>query len=623
LEKNRRILIVDDNEAIHSDFRKILGIDESQIAFDAEEAEVLGATGATKRRRSQFELDFAFQGEEALQSVQAAVKARRRYAMVFMDVQMPPGWDGLETTRKSWEADPDLQVVLCTAFSDRSWEEMMEMIGFPERLLILKKPFDAIEVLQLAHALTEKWSLLQSARSNTVALERVVEERTGELQGINEILQREIVMRKTSEEVVRKSEAALALAQRVAHLGSWELDLENLVDINRNPLRWSDESYRIFGCVPGEFSVNNDAFFKIVHPADREKIAFGMAEMLRTGTPCSMDHRIILPGGGERVVHENAKLIFDENSKRPVKIAGTVQDITERKANEEAFREQAQLLNLAHDAIIVRGLDNRISFWNHGAEELYGWSASEAVGKSVKELIHPADAVAFDLATEQLMAAGKWSGEMRKVTQTGHPLTVEARWTLLRDEHGNPKAILAINTDITEKKKLEAQFLRAQRMESIGTVASGVAHDLNNALAPIMMGVELIKMQYPDQSQIIDMFQSSAQRGAEMVRQLLTFAKGAEGERVSVQANHLIKEMCDLIKGSFPKNIQMIVKCDPKLATVLGDATQIHQILLNLCVNARDAMPNGGTLTLEAQGRDIYAVYACSEPGAKPGPYVV
>ncbi|MDB6174464.1 MAG: multi-sensor hybrid histidine kinase [Chthoniobacteraceae bacterium] len=181
LNVNRRILLVDDNEAIHDDFRKILGVNEVKTRFQAKAAAFFGAPLPTVTRAT-FELEFAFQGQEAFEQVQTAVNNNRRFAMVFMDVRMPPGWDGLETTLKLWKIDPDLQIVICTAYSDYSWEQMMGMITTPERLLILKKPFDGIEVLQFAHALTEKWSLVQAARTNTELLERTVSVRTSALE---------------------------------------------------------------------------------------------------------------------------------------------------------------------------------------------------------------------------------------------------------------------------------------------------------------------------------------------------------------------------------------------------------------------------------------------------------
>ena len=184
MEKNHRILVVDDNPAIHEDFRKILSAGSKEADFDAVESALFGMT-SSRKTRVDFKLTYASQGQQALELVRASVAAGRRYSVVFMDERMPPGWDGLETTVKIWEADPDLQIVICTAYSDKSWEEIADAIPYPERLLILKKPFDSIEVLQMAHALSEKWLLLQSSRLNLQQLEKTVTTRTLELQ--NEI----------------------------------------------------------------------------------------------------------------------------------------------------------------------------------------------------------------------------------------------------------------------------------------------------------------------------------------------------------------------------------------------------------------------------------------------------
>src|SRR5260221_11682682 len=179
--KNRRVLIVDDNRAIHDDFRKILttggggakGLDEAEAALFSETS--------VKVRSARFELESAFQGQEGLALVQQAAKDKRPFAMAFIDVRMPPGWDGIETTAKIWEVDPDLQVVICTAYSDYSWDDMIAKVGQTDRLVILKKPFDNVEVLQLANALTEKWRLLQQAKVRIGDLENTVSARTAEL----------------------------------------------------------------------------------------------------------------------------------------------------------------------------------------------------------------------------------------------------------------------------------------------------------------------------------------------------------------------------------------------------------------------------------------------------------
>ncbi len=197
-----RILVVDDNSAIHEDFRKILANSPARDDFEDEDAAFFG-TPAAPTERASFDLDFASQGLEALDLVTDATREGRRYSMVFMDVRMPPGLDGIETTARLWEIDPDLQVVICTAYSDYSWEEMVGRLGRTDRLLILKKPFDMIEVVQCAHALTGKWSLLQQTRHHAESLESSVRERTAELEAANKLLESEIIERRRSEEALR------------------------------------------------------------------------------------------------------------------------------------------------------------------------------------------------------------------------------------------------------------------------------------------------------------------------------------------------------------------------------------------------------------------------------------
>jgi nitrogen-specific signal transduction histidine kinase/CheY-like chemotaxis protein len=184
--------------------------------------------------------------------------------------------------------------------------------------------------------------------------------------------------------------------------------------------------------------------------------------------------------------------------------------------------------------------------------------------------------------------------------------------------------VLAINTDITEKKKIEAQFMRAQRMESIGTLAGGVAHDLNNILAPIMMSIDVLKeiATEPQAKSILETIEVSAKRGADIVRQVLSFARGLEGERIEVQPKHLLKDLENIIKDTFPKDIRLRFSVPNDIWTILGDPTQIHQVILNLCVNARDAMPDGGALTIGAENCVLDEQYAAMNIQAKPGRYV-
>ena len=216
-------------------------------------------------------------------------------------------------------------------------------------------------------------------------------------------------------------------------------------------------------------------------------------------------------------------------------------------------------------------------------------------------------------------------GELPQVTKAGKPIIVESRWTLVRNSVGQPKAKLIINTDITEKKKLEAQFLRAQRLETLGALAGGIAHDLNNALAPIMMGVQLLQedLSAEDRRKILDTMNDSAKRGSEMVKQIVAFARGVSGEPSVLDVKHVVTEMEKLAKQTFPRSIVIKVKIAKRLYPVMGNATQLHQVLLNLCVNARDAMPEGGTLGIEADNILLDKKISAWQPEPVSGPHVL
>jgi len=302
---------------------------------------------------------------------------------------------------------------------------------------------------------------------------------------------------------------------------------------------------------------------------------------------------------------------------------GLARDITERKRAEKQIAEQASFLDKARDAIVALDLEGKVVFWNKGAEHIYGWTREEVFGRDISGLLGT-DLKKFEEVKQVMIQLGEWQGERQHLTKDRRELTVEARTTLIRDNKGQPEAMLSIITDITEKKKLEAQFMRAQRMESIGTLAGGVAHDLNNILAPIMMSIDVLKTlsDKPQVTTILETIEVSAKRGADIVRQVLSFARGLEGQRIEVQPKHLFKDLENIIKDTFPKDIRLQFSIPNDTWTILGDPTQVHQILLNLCVNARDAMPNGGNLTIGVENCVLDEQYAAMNIQAKPGRYV-
>jgi two-component system, cell cycle sensor histidine kinase and response regulator CckA len=316
---------------------------------------------------------------------------------------------------------------------------------------------------------------------------------------------------------------------------------------------------------------------------------------------------------------------FLNSEGKPYQYVAIRSDITERKRAEQQIREQAALLDQAQDAIMVRDLDQKVLFWNKGAEHIYGWSAEEAVGKNVRALIFKQASAQFETARKTVLEKGEWMGEMHQTRRDGASLVIESRWTLVRDETGTPRSILVINTDITEKKRMETQFLRAQRMESIGTLAGGIAHDLNNVLSPILMAIDMLQLKTTDESsrKWLDVLRTNAERGGNMVRQVLSFARGVEGERVALQPKHMIKEIIKILRETLPKSIEISFEIPNDLWIISADATQIHQVLMNLCVNARDAMPEGGSISIRAENVVLDENYARMHLEAKSGRFVM
>ncbi|MDR9899190.1 PAS domain S-box protein [Aetokthonos hydrillicola Thurmond2011] len=309
-------------------------------------------------------------------------------------------------------------------------------------------------------------------------------------------------------------------------------------------------------------------------------------------------------------------------------LATVSRNITESKLAQEKIQEQAALLDVATEAIFVCDLGYHILYWNPGAERMYGWQGAEVLRKDCRQLLYKEISPSVQEALTTVIEQGEWQGELNKITKFGQEIIVSSHWTLMRDAMGRPKSFFAVDTNITEKKQLEAQFYRAQRLESLGTLASGIAHDLNNILTPILAVAQLLPLKLPDLNeqnrQLLKILEDNSKRGAQLVRQILSFARGEQGKRIPLQLKSLLKEFEQVIKSTFPKSIEISTKiATPNLWTVLADPTQIHQVLMNLCVNARDAMPDGGTLSISAHNFHADENYARMNLEAKEGDYVV
>ncbi|MGI8432558.1 MAG: PAS domain S-box protein [Chthoniobacterales bacterium] len=429
---------------------------------------------------------------------------------------------------------------------------------------------------------------------------------------------RAIIERASAEFVLRENEQHLRLVIAASNDGIWECDLKN------GALSCSERMHEMLGLDPETFTPTMDALAALVHPEDRYSLRDALNGPEKGDGRSEAHLRIRRPDGSYGQFPFRGLSVLDPEG-RPMRVVGSISDLTHMLQAERKLVEQANLLNLAHDAIVVRDMTGRVEFWNHGAEVLYGWSAEEAAGRLSSELFEDADPETLRTAQATLIETGSWSGECEHSTHAGDSVTVRSRWSLLRDEEDKPKSALIINTDITEQKRIERQFLRAQRLESLGTLASGVAHDLNNVLLPIMMAAPVLRGEEnpEERERFLEIVEASARRGSEIIKQVLTFARGADGERMLLQPIYLLDEVKKIASQTFPKLIAVRTDYAENIRLIEADPTQLHQVLLNLSINARDAMPHGGSLRLAVENFDVDPALASITPDASPGPHIV
>lgn len=378
-------------------------------------------------------------------------------------------------------------------------------------------------------------------------------------------------------------------------------------------------------------------FIEFVHPDDRATTA-RVVENLAADTSIShFENRYLCKDGSWRVLSWKAVLQPGGT------IYATARDVTQQRKTEDELRllnEQLEqrvmeratevrqaltTLDATEDAAFIFDPETlRFSYVNQGAVRQLGYTREELLTLTPLHIEPSFDEAQFRQNFAPMVEGKTPARQFITVHRhkNGHEIPVEINLQYITPAGERPRFI-TIARDITERTKNTRVAQRAQRLESLGTLAGGIAHDLNNTLTPILLAIEVMKAQYPKSSGVIDLCQSSAIRSAAMVKQLLTFAKGAEGKHVSIQLHHLLRDMANIINGTFPKNIHLITKWDSDLPTGFGDATQISQILMNLCVNARDAMPDGGTLVLEARPIEVDATFAATTPDAQPGKYVL
>jgi PAS domain S-box-containing protein len=487
-----RILVVDDNPQIHEDFLKILCSEIGGGGLAAAEMRLFAIDlPGEAEKRHRFEVDSAYQGEEALALVEHALADGRPYRLAFVDVRMPPGWDGVETITRLWAKDPGLQIVMCTAYSDYSWGEMVNRLGHSDNLVVLRKPFDNMEVLQLAHALTRKWLLAREVRLRLETLDAAVLARTAELLRVNRRLEQEIDRRMIAQEALRLSEERFAKAFRSSPI------------------------------------------------------------------PIAIRSR-----------HDERLLDFNE-----------------------AFCALSGRTEQSLQTTPITQLD----LW----EPRHAWQtflAELAAGRPLRN------------ASAQLRQS---DGRLRNVLVSMEAMTLQQE-----------ACLLLILLDVTDHIRMEQQLRHAQKMEAVGQLAAGVAHDFNNILTVIQghVGLQLARECLDeDLAKSLDQVQVASQRAAALTRQLLTFSRRQAIQCRPVDLGVVVVNLKPMLERLIGEQFVLEVDCGEPLPLILADESSLEQVIVNLVVNARDAMPSGGRVVLRIQAVEVDGQATHGNHEAKPG----
>jgi len=434
------------------------------------------------------------------------------------------------------------------------------------------------------------------------------------------VVVRDIGDRKQSEEEMRKSEALLKEAQRIARLGSWELDVAT------GALVWSDEIYRIFEKDQAIFLGTYEAFLDMIHPEDREMVNTAYTVSVREKKPYEIVHRLKFSDNRVKYVREKCETLYD-SAGNPVRSMGTVQDITEQQLAEERAIQLSSIVESSDDAIIGKTLDGVITSWNLGAQRIYGYSEEEVLGRPIS-LLAPDDRQNEVIEILNKIRSGVHIEHFETVRKrkTGELIHVSLSVSPIWDAQGRLTGASTIARNITEQKRLEDQLRQSQKMEAIGQLAGGIAHDFNNILSAIIGYGDTMKRNMaaddllrPHLEQILE----SADRAAQLTKSLLAFSRNQVMNPKPADMNEIVRKIEQFLLRVIGEDIELKTKLADRKLPVLVDTGQIDQALMNLATNARDAMPRGGVLTIDTDVMTIDDDFGRAHGYGRPGEYVL
>jgi len=548
-----------------------------------------------------YAVDVARHGEEAL-----SLARKIPPDLVISDLLMPV-MDGY-TLLSHWKSDERLRqapfIVYTATYTDPQDEELALNLGADAFVLKPADPEDFLASLRRVESLRATSSPAKPVLVNrdsgdflkaySETLIRKLEEKSTQLERANFLLKQDLAARGAREAALRKSEAELRMLADAIPQIIWITDAAGMNTFISS--RWEE-----YTGVPvsGGFG---EGWIACFHPSEQSKVVDAWREAVQTGQEQSFECRLRRHDGTYRWWLVRSVPVRDETGVI-VRWFGACTDIHDLKEAQVQLAEQATLLDKAHDAIFVTDMHRRILYWNAGAERLFGWRAHEAIGRAANELLGIEEG-ATQNALSVTIAENEWIGELTKRSRSGKSIVMDARWTLVRDDDGNPKSILAIETDITAQKVMDERMRRSQRLESIGQLTGGVAHDFNNLLTVILGSAETLVEQLADNSALRPIAQTAklaAERGADLTFRLLAFARQQKLDPRTVAILPLLSEMLPLLRRTLGANVDIELRGQKDLWDAMIDAPQLESAVLNLCINARDAMPSGGGITIEVE----------------------
>ncbi|MEW6144534.1 MAG: PAS domain S-box protein [Thermodesulfobacteriota bacterium] len=438
----------------------------------------------------------------------------------------------------------------------------------------------------------------------------------------------DITKRREAEEALRKAKESLSDAQRIAHLGNWDWD------VITNELHWSDEVYRIFGYEPQEFGATYGSFLNSVHPDDRDFVKKAVDDALYRGAIYSIDHRIVLPDGSERFVHEQAEVVFDDYG-RPVRMIGTVLDITGLRKTEKALREHERMLTTVLSSLpgctyrCRNDEDFSFEFASEGLKALTGYTFEDYESKKVNylDIVNPEDLPPLLSDVYEALEKHKMYELVYRIrTRTGEEKWVWDKGQGVYSPSGELLYLEGFVTDITERKRLEERLRQSQKMEAVGKLAGGIAHDFNNLLTVILNYSDLLlsrPLVDKKQEEGIREIRNAGERAAALTNQLLAFSRKQILQPKVLDLNGVVTGMEKMIRRLVREDIELVTELEPALGRVKADPVQIEQVVMNLVINAGDAMPRGGRLHIQTLNVSQVDASAVLKPDLPPGRYVM